>query len=55
MNEATHAYCENCRSIQEVRHEGLDSKDVTGNYLGGDVCCNTCNWIVATMYRKKEA
>ncbi len=51
---ATHAYCDNCEAIRKVFFEELhpvDAIGVPGNWLGGDVVCDECAWIVATLFR----
>lgn len=54
MNNPTHAWCDNCHAIQEVRIEIMENVDTTGSYLGGDIVCKVCAWIVATVYRIKQ-
>lgn len=54
MTEQLYAYCNDCGEIREVRQSELlpvtTPKD-TGNWLAGDLCCNHCHFIVATMYQ----
>ncbi len=52
---ATHAYCDNCDVIRKVFFEELhpvEAIGVVGDWLGGDVVCDECAWIVATLFRE---
>jgi hypothetical protein len=49
--DATHAYCPNCKRIQPVKSEPLTNPDDSGKYLGGDIVCAVCAYIIATLYR----
>lgn len=50
-----HAYCDNCREIREVSVEELVHGSRCGKFVGGDITCKTCAWIVACIYQPKEA
>lgn len=48
--EASLAYCPNCKQIQPVKAEPLTNPDDSGKYLGGDIVCAVCAYIIATLY-----
>lgn len=45
------AWCPNCAKIQEVDFEGYVNLDVTGGFVGGDVVCSDCAFIITCLYR----
>ena len=49
----THAYCTNCEGIQAVFFEGLKNVSTDGYFIGGDVVCEECAFIVATLYEEE--
>ena len=49
----THFYCECCDKVTPAILESLDGPDRTGKFLGGDVVCADCRFVIATMYREK--
>ena len=59
--KATHAYCDNCEAIRKVFFEELHQVTTLGkvpatvkDWLGGDVVCDDCAWIVATLFAEAE-
>ncbi len=49
----THAYCCNCEAIQPTFSEALHAVRTpgdAGSWLAGDLVCQVCAWIVATLY-----
>ena len=54
LDENERGECENC-GLQPLDHEPLDSEDVSGRFLGGDILCNHCRLILATVYKEKPA
>lgn len=46
----THAYCPVCHRITPLYQEPLTNKSVCGGYLGGDLVCTKCDYIIATVY-----
>lgn len=49
----THFWCECCDAITPAILEPLEHEDTTGKFLGGDVVCADCHFVIATMYRVK--
>ena len=47
----SHAYCSNCGEIQPVSVNDVGADDVSGRFVGADVICSMCNYVVATVYR----
>ena len=54
LDENERGKCENC-GLESLVHEPLDSEDVSGRFLGGDIVCNNCKLILATVYKEKPA
>jgi len=54
LDENEHGECETC-GLQPLEHKSLDSEDVSGQFLGGDILCNSCRLILATVYKQKPA
>jgi hypothetical protein len=50
----SHAWCPNCQAIRPVTVEPLICRDVSGDYLGGDIVCARpdalCAFVIATLY-----
>jgi RNA recognition motif-containing protein len=53
MEDFTHAYCDMCSAIQPVIQESLTGPDTSGKFIGGDLLCNECRSIIATLYKRK--
>jgi hypothetical protein len=53
MEDFTHAYCDTCSAIQPVIQESLTGPDTSGKFIGGDLLCNECRSIIATLYKRK--
>ena len=54
---ATHAYCNNCEEVRSVFFEKLRpvvASGMAGDWLGGDVVCRECAWVVATLFTEAE-
>jgi hypothetical protein len=49
----THAFCDNCGTIQPVVCEHLTSPDTSGKFLGVAVVCK-CGNIIATVYKPRS-
>ena len=43
-------WCEVCNKIQPTFFEGTHNFDVSGNFIGGDIVCKECSFIIATAY-----
>ena len=52
-DSATHVYCDTCAKIQPAEREPLDVIDISGRFLGGDLLCSVCKFVVATVYRSR--
>lgn len=52
---ATHAYCELCGEITPATFEPLESPSGDAIYLGGDVVCSRCRFVIATLYRVDDS
>jgi hypothetical protein len=54
----THAWCNNCLSIQPVLFHELrpvvTPYDVVHKWRGGDVVCEKCHYVITTFYGKEE-
>jgi hypothetical protein len=53
MTDFTHAYCETCNAIRPVIQESLTGPDTSRKFIGGDLLCNECRFIIATLYERK--
>jgi hypothetical protein len=53
MEGFTHTYCEMCDAIQPVIQESLTDPDTSGKFLGRDLLCNECRFVIATLYKEK--
>jgi C4-type Zn-finger protein len=48
----THAYCHICGTIKPAIREPLQTvPQFEGKFVGGDVLCGKCGYIIATVYR----
>ena len=47
----THAFCDQCKKIQQVRRGG-HGEDTSGE--SGDIACAVCGWILLTVYSRSE-
>ena len=47
-----YAFCPNCEAIKPTRTEPLENVSNCKEFKGGDICCNDCHFIIATIYRK---
>lgn len=45
-------WCDACGKIQPTFFEGAHTIDVSGNFIGGDIVCKECSFIIATAYAK---
>jgi len=54
LDEKECGKCETC-GLQPLEHGSLDSEDISGQFLGGDILCNHCRLILATVYKEKPA
>lgn len=52
--KATHVFCTYCRDIQPAIVEPPTHTSEDGKYIGGDIQCAVCKWILATVYREVE-
>lgn len=50
----SHVFCDNCKTIQPVKFEGYWNTDISESFLGGDLICQSCAFIVATLYRPES-
>jgi len=50
LGAMTHFWCEVCDAIQPAFFEGANHQDTSGDFVGGDVVCSVCAFIVATAY-----
>src|SRR4029078_3507773 len=53
LDEKECGKCETC-GLQPLEHGSLDSEDISGQFLGGDILCNHCRLILATVYKKNQ-
>lgn len=51
LQDSTHLFCSCCASIQPGRYAGEEFRDTTGRFIGGDLVCQKCAYVVATLYR----
>jgi hypothetical protein len=54
MTDFTHAYCETCNAIRAVIQESLTGPDTSGKFVGDDLICNECHFIIATLYKRLD-
>jgi hypothetical protein len=52
LDDNEHGECETC-GLQSLEHKSLDSEDVSGQFLGGDILCDSCKLILAKVYKQK--
>ena len=50
----SHYYCDNCQKIMPATFRGANHIDVSGEFIGGDIVCNECAWIIATGYMPRR-
>jgi hypothetical protein len=50
LGAMTHFWCEVCCAIQPALFEGANHTDTSGTFIGGDVVCSVCDFIIATAY-----
>ena len=50
LGEMTHFWCEVCDAIQPAFFEGALHHSTADDFVGGDVVCSVCAFIVATAY-----
>jgi hypothetical protein len=50
LSNITHFWCPLCDAIQPAFFEGFDNIDVSGQFVGGDIVCETCRLVIATAY-----
>ena len=43
-------WCEACGEIRPTFFEGAHNIDVSGKFIGGDIMCKECRFIIATAY-----
>jgi len=55
QQDFTHAYCDNCKKITKCRVDDMFYEDISGKYIGGDIYCAECAYILATVYRSNDA
>jgi hypothetical protein len=53
MEDFTHAYCATCDAIRTVTRESLTGPDTSVIFVGGDLLCKRCGFVVATLYKAK--
>ena len=52
LSVMTYYYCGNCQAIRTAFFAGAQQLDVTGRFVGGDIVCEECNFIIATVYKE---
>ena len=52
LDDNEHGECETC-GLQSLEHKSLDSEDVSGQFLRGDILCDSCKLILAKVYKQK--
>jgi hypothetical protein len=55
LSNITHFWCPLCDAIQPAFFEGFDNIDVSGQFVGGDIVCETCRLVIATAYRPESS
>ncbi|MDD5084237.1 MAG: hypothetical protein PHT88_04920 [Candidatus Moranbacteria bacterium] len=50
LDTMTHFWCEICDKIQPTFFEGAHNNDVSETFVGGDIVCKQCHFIIATAY-----
>ena len=51
--DMAHFWCEICGEIQPVVFDKTPAEDVSGEFMGRDIVCEECNFIIATFYSPK--
>jgi hypothetical protein len=51
MDPAGRGYCAVCQEWQPLEHEALFGEDVTGQFIGGDILCGHCRFVIATVFK----
>jgi hypothetical protein len=50
MDDSGRGYCEICQQMQPLEHEPLAGEDVSGQFLGGDILCSDCRFVITTVF-----
>lgn len=50
----TFAWCSICNVVSPIYREPMTTPDVTGHFVGGDIVCGECHFIIATVFKKQE-
>ena len=50
LNNMTHYWCDICDKIQPASFEGANFKSMDKQFIGGDILCNECHFVIATAY-----
>ena len=50
LGAMTHFFCDVCQKIQPTFFDGANHADVSGKFMGGDVVCCECSFIIATAF-----
>lgn len=53
LDSITHFYCETCKKVQPASFSGASNLDRSGKFLGGDIVCSECYYIIATAYQRR--
>ena len=51
----THAFCGNCQSVKPVFREAMTGPSVDGCFRGGDIVCEDCHSVIATVFCQIES
>lgn len=51
MDPDGRGYCAGCQEFQPLEHEALFSEDVSRQFVGGDMLCRECGFVIATVFR----
>jgi hypothetical protein len=46
----SHAWCSQCNRVEQVVWEGINRSSVDQDFEGGDIVCETCSFVIATLY-----
>lgn len=50
LDERQQGYCEVCDKFQPLKHEEPHGENVSGQFVGEDILCVECRYVIATVF-----
>lgn len=45
-------WCDNCKAVQPLIRDDLNTKDISGKYQGQDLICGHCKLVITTIFKE---